>query len=84
MYVFTSALHVLGFLLAHLQKQVYDFDSGSSLLDMVSAPSCVCDCVSHTWVVTDAGNISTWFPGLRENLVVNKITSGLFNAFEKG
>jgi hypothetical protein len=37
-YVFTSALHVSGFLLAHLQRQVYNFDSGSSLLSMVSTP----------------------------------------------
>jgi hypothetical protein len=34
----TSALHVLGFLLAHLQRQVYKFGSGSGLLGMVSAP----------------------------------------------
>jgi hypothetical protein len=32
---FTSALHVSGFLLAHLQRQVYNFGSGSSLLVMV-------------------------------------------------
>jgi hypothetical protein len=37
-YLFTSALHVSGFLLAHLQRQVYNFGSGSSLLGMVSAP----------------------------------------------
>jgi hypothetical protein len=36
-YVFTSALHVSGFLLAHLQRQVYNFGNGSSLLGMVSA-----------------------------------------------
>jgi hypothetical protein len=33
-YLFTSALHVSGFLLAHLQMQVYNFGSGSSLLGM--------------------------------------------------
>jgi hypothetical protein len=33
----TSALHVLGFLLAHLQRQVYNFSSGSSLLVMMLA-----------------------------------------------
>jgi hypothetical protein len=36
--LFTSALHVSGFLLAHLQRQVYNFGSGSSLIGMVSAP----------------------------------------------
>jgi hypothetical protein len=34
----TFALHVSGFLLAHIQRQVYNFGSGSSLLGMVSAP----------------------------------------------
>jgi hypothetical protein len=29
-YLFTSDLHVSGFLLAHLQKKVYNFGSGSS------------------------------------------------------
>jgi hypothetical protein len=29
-YLFTSALHVSGFLLAHLHRQVYNFGSGSS------------------------------------------------------
>jgi hypothetical protein len=37
-YLFTSALHVSGFLLAHLQRQVYNFGSGSRLLGMLSAP----------------------------------------------
>jgi hypothetical protein len=37
-YLFTSALHVSGFRLAHLQRQVYNFGSGSSLLGMVLAP----------------------------------------------
>jgi hypothetical protein len=37
-YIFTSALHVSDFLLAHFQRQVYTFGSGSSLLGMVSAP----------------------------------------------
>jgi hypothetical protein len=37
-YLFTSALHASGFLLAHLQRQVYNFGSGSSLLGTVSAP----------------------------------------------
>jgi hypothetical protein len=37
-YLFTSALHVSGFLLAHLQRQAYNFGSGSSLLGMVSTP----------------------------------------------
>jgi hypothetical protein len=37
-YQFTSALRVSGFLLAHLQRQVYNFSSGSSLLGMMSAP----------------------------------------------
>jgi hypothetical protein len=37
-YLFTSALKVSGFLLAHLQGQVYNFGSGSSLLVMVSMP----------------------------------------------
>jgi hypothetical protein len=35
---FTSALYVSGFLLAHLQRQVYNFGRGSSLLGMLSAP----------------------------------------------
>jgi hypothetical protein len=37
-YLLTSALHVSGFLLAHLQRAAYNFGSGSSLLCMVSAP----------------------------------------------
>jgi hypothetical protein len=36
MYLFTSALHVSGFHLAHLQRQAYNFGSGSSLLLMVT------------------------------------------------
>jgi hypothetical protein len=36
-YLFISAFRVLGFLLAHLQRQVYYFGSGSSLLTVVSA-----------------------------------------------
>jgi hypothetical protein len=32
--------NVSGFLLAHLQRQVYKVGSGSSLLGMVSAPRC--------------------------------------------
>jgi hypothetical protein len=36
-YLFTSALHVSGFLFAHLQRLVYNFGSGSSLLGMVLA-----------------------------------------------
>jgi hypothetical protein len=36
--IFTPALHVSGFLLAHLQRQMYNFGTGSSLLGMVSAP----------------------------------------------
>jgi hypothetical protein len=35
---FTCALHVSGFPLAHLQRQVYNFGSGLSLLGMVLAP----------------------------------------------
>jgi hypothetical protein len=31
-YLFTSALHVSGFLLVHLQRQVYNFGSGLSFL----------------------------------------------------
>jgi hypothetical protein len=31
-YLFTSALHVSGFPLAHLQWQVYNFGGGSSVL----------------------------------------------------
>jgi hypothetical protein len=38
--LFPSASHVSGFLLAHLQRQVYNFGSGSNLLGMVSAPGC--------------------------------------------
>jgi hypothetical protein len=37
-YLFTSALHALGFLLVHPQGQVYNFSIGSSLLGMVAAP----------------------------------------------
>jgi hypothetical protein len=37
-YLFTSAINVSGFLLAHLQRQVYKFGSGSSLLGMVPVP----------------------------------------------
>jgi hypothetical protein len=36
--LFTSALHISGYILAHLQRQVYNFGSGSGLLGMVSAP----------------------------------------------
>jgi hypothetical protein len=36
--LFTSTLRVSGFLVAHLQMQVYNFGSGSSLLGMLSAP----------------------------------------------
>jgi hypothetical protein len=35
-YLFTSVLHVSGFLLAHIQRQVYNFVSGASCLGMVS------------------------------------------------
>jgi hypothetical protein len=41
-YLFTSALHVSGFLLAHLQRA--RMDSGSSLLGMVSAPGLRWNC----------------------------------------
>jgi hypothetical protein len=34
-YLLTSALHVSGFLLSHLQRQVSNFGNGSSLLGMV-------------------------------------------------
>jgi hypothetical protein len=34
-YLFTSGLHVLGFLIAHLQRQVYNFGSGLSLMGTV-------------------------------------------------
>jgi hypothetical protein len=34
-YLFTSVLHVSGFLLAHLQRQMYNFGSGTSFLGMV-------------------------------------------------
>jgi hypothetical protein len=37
-YLFTSALHVSGFLLALLQRQVYKSGSGLNVLGMVSAP----------------------------------------------
>jgi hypothetical protein len=40
-YLFTSALHVSGSLLANLQRQVYNFGSGSSLLGTVSASGLV-------------------------------------------
>jgi hypothetical protein len=36
--LFISALHVSGFILAYLQRQLYNLGSGSSLLGMVSAP----------------------------------------------
>jgi hypothetical protein len=36
-YLFTSALHVSGFLLAHIQRQMFNFGSGLSLLGMVPA-----------------------------------------------
>jgi hypothetical protein len=47
-YLFNSALHVSSFLLAHLQRQVYNFGSGSSLLGMVSAPGDLNHCRSCT------------------------------------
>jgi hypothetical protein len=53
-YLSFSALHVSGFLLAHLQRQVYNFGSGSSLLGMVSAPGRRGggrDCVGETFIV---------------------------------
>jgi hypothetical protein len=37
-YLFNSVFRVSGFLLAHLQWEASNFSSGSSLLDMVSAP----------------------------------------------
>jgi hypothetical protein len=37
-YLFTSVLYVSDFLLSHLQRQMYNFGSGSSLLGMISAP----------------------------------------------
>jgi hypothetical protein len=37
-YLFTSILYISGFILAHLQRQGYNFDGGSSPLGMVSAP----------------------------------------------
>jgi hypothetical protein len=37
-YLFNSALHISGFLSAHLQRQLYKFGSYSSLLGMVSSP----------------------------------------------
>jgi hypothetical protein len=39
-YLFTSALHVSGSLLAYLQGQVNKFGSGSSLLSIESASGC--------------------------------------------
>jgi hypothetical protein len=36
-YLFTSELYVSGFLLTSLQRQVYNFGSGSSILGIVSA-----------------------------------------------
>jgi hypothetical protein len=39
-FLFTSALHALDLLLTHLQRQVYNFGSGSSLLGMASGPGC--------------------------------------------
>ena len=44
----------------------------------------MCDCVSHTRVVTVPSNVTTWFPRLQEILVISNITSGFFNMFEKG
>jgi hypothetical protein len=49
-YLFTSALRVLGFLLTHFQRHGYKFGSGSSLLDMVSTPRQGADtipCISY-------------------------------------
>jgi hypothetical protein len=37
-FLFISALHVSGFIVAHLHRQVYKLGSGSSLLGMESAP----------------------------------------------
>jgi hypothetical protein len=37
-YLYPSALHVSGCLIAHLQRQVYNLGSGSSLLGMVTPP----------------------------------------------
>jgi hypothetical protein len=37
-YPFASALHVSGFLSAHLQRQVYKFSSGSGLLGADTIP----------------------------------------------
>jgi hypothetical protein len=37
-YLFTSALHVSRFLLAHLQRQAYNIGSGSCILGLLSAP----------------------------------------------
>jgi hypothetical protein len=37
-YLLTYALHVSGFLSAHLQRQVYNFGCGLSLLGIVSEP----------------------------------------------
>jgi hypothetical protein len=38
-YLFTSALHVSGFLLAHLQRQVYNFGYGVSARALTPYPA---------------------------------------------
>jgi hypothetical protein len=38
LFIYLLVLHVSGFLLDHLQRQVYKFGSGSSLLGLVSEP----------------------------------------------
>jgi hypothetical protein len=52
-YLFTSVLHVSGFLLSHLHRQVYNFGSGARHLGMVSAPGrwnhTQC-CIRRSWM----------------------------------
>jgi hypothetical protein len=65
---FTSALRVSGFLLAHLQKQVYSFGSDSTLLSMVSAPG--------RWHYTqEVCNIMSNFRKIYLNLLIDFLKS---------
>jgi hypothetical protein len=47
-YLFTSALHVSGFLLTHLQRQVYNFSNGSIARALTPYPGDLNHCRSCT------------------------------------
>jgi hypothetical protein len=75
-YLFISALHVSGFLLAHLQRQVCIFGSGSSLLGMVSAVAVVLIAA-----VIDVAAVAVSVPDIRQVPNRNLVNYSLRNEF---